>query len=57
MTEELRGRFSRHLPQLRQAVEQMIAGNPERVIIAHGSWYQSNGAAELRRAFDWLLKA
>ncbi|MEO8558431.1 MAG: hypothetical protein ABI439_05170 [Rhodospirillales bacterium] len=44
------------MPQLRQAVEQMIAWQPERVIIAHGSWYQNNGAAELRRAFDWLLK-
>jgi hypothetical protein len=42
-------------PQLRTAVETMIGWNPERVIIAHGRWYQRNGAEELRRAFRWLL--
>ena len=34
----------------------MIAWNPERVILAHGRWYDAGGAAELRRAFAWLLK-
>lgn len=42
-------------PQLRAAVETMIAWDPERVIIAHGRWYPRNGTAELRRAFRWLL--
>jgi hypothetical protein len=41
---------------LQSAIETMIGWNPERVIIAHGRWYESNGAAELRRAFRWLLK-
>ncbi len=56
MTAEMRQKFSQHLPQLRQAIEQMLALDPQRIIIAHGSWYRSDGAAELRRAFAWLLK-
>jgi hypothetical protein len=42
-------------PRLKAAVETMIGWNPERVIIAHGRWYEADGAAELRRAFRWLL--
>ena len=33
----------------------MIALDPERVIIAHGRWYDANGTEELKRAFRWLL--
>jgi hypothetical protein len=33
----------------------MIAWNPERVILAHGRWYERDGAQELRRAFRWVL--
>lgn len=40
---------------LRPAVETMIAWRPERIIIAHGRWYQTNAEAELRRAFRWAL--
>lgn len=40
---------------LREAVETMLAWQPERVILAHGRWYERNGTAELRRAFRWLL--
>ena len=29
--------------------------HPERVIIAHGRWFETEGAAELRRSFRWLL--
>jgi hypothetical protein len=42
-------------PELRAAVETMIGWDPERVIIAHGRWYDRNGTEELRRAFRWLL--
>lgn len=38
-------------PVLRRAVERMIAWDPERVIVAHGKWFEANGTAELRRAF------
>ncbi len=41
--------------QLRAAVEQMIAWRPERIILAHGRWYERNGVAELKRAFRWVL--
>lgn len=40
---------------LKAAVEMMIGWDPKRVILAHGRWYDRDGAAELRRAFRWLL--
>lgn len=40
---------------LRAAVERMIEWNPERVILAHGRWFRSAGADELRRVFRWVL--
>jgi hypothetical protein len=40
---------------LRTAVETMLAWNPERIILAHGRWYERDGVAELRRAFRWVL--
>jgi len=42
----------RHLSKL---VETMIAWGPERVILAHGRWYEGDGTAELRRAFRGVL--
>ncbi len=38
---------------LRKAVEQMLAWDPERVVLAHGRWYEKDGVAELKRAFRW----
>lgn len=40
---------------LRGAVEAMIALDPERVVIAHGRWYDKDGRKELERAFRWLI--
>jgi hypothetical protein len=40
---------------LKAAVEKMLAWNPERILIAHGRWYERDGAAMLRRVFSWLL--
>lgn len=54
MPRDMRATF-RDRNALRQAVETMIAWNPERVILAHGRWYESDGAAELRRAFRFVL--
>ena len=45
----------RHRRDLRAAVETMLSWNPERIIIAHGRWHETNGAAELQQAFAWLL--
>jgi hypothetical protein len=35
----------------------MIGWNPVRIILAHGKWYERDGANELRRAFRWLMRA
>lgn len=48
-------RFNYDRARLRAAVETMIGWQPERIILAHGKWHDRNGAAELRRAFRWLL--
>ena len=56
MPRDMRLTFRNRRPQLRAAVERMIGWNPERIILAHGRWYDANGTAELRRAFDWLLR-
>ncbi len=37
------------------AAEVMLAWAPERIILAHGRCYETNGVAELRRAFRWVL--
>ena len=42
-------------PGVRPAVEKMIGWDPERIILAHGRWYDRDGATEVRRAFSWLL--
>ena len=41
---------------LASAVERMIAWAPERIILAHGRWYDRDGVAELRRAFRRVLR-
>lgn len=55
MPRDMRQTFRGHRTGLRQAVERMIAWNPERIVLTHGRWYEADGAAELRRAFRWLL--
>lgn len=55
MPRDMRLTFRRQRAELRRAVETMIAWQPERVILAHGRWYAHDGAAELRRAFRWVL--
>ncbi|HET6620104.1 MAG TPA: DUF4336 domain-containing protein [Dongiaceae bacterium] len=39
---------------VRAAVQRMMAWQPQRVILAHGRWYEGNAGAELRRAFRWV---
>ncbi|GAB1583422.1 DUF4336 domain-containing protein [Phyllobacterium phragmitis] len=56
MPRDMRLTFFKQKPQLRAAVETMISWQPERIILAHGRWYDRNGADELRRAFRWVLK-
>lgn len=40
---------------VRAAVQRMMAWNPEKIILAHGRWYDRDGSNELRRAFRWVL--
>jgi hypothetical protein len=56
MPRDMRRTFLRQRPQLTAAVERMLAWQPERVVLAHGRWYERDGTAELRRAFRWLLE-
>lgn len=47
--------FLRHRKALRATVRRMIAWTPERIVVAHGRWYERNAVAELQRAFRWVL--
>lgn len=40
--------------QARSCLERMLQWSPQKVILAHGRWYDNDGTAELRRAFRWL---
>lgn len=40
--------------QARSGLQQLLAWQPEKIILAHGQWYSQNGSAELKRAFRWL---
>jgi hypothetical protein len=55
MPRDMRSTFRRGRDALREDVERMIGWAPERVILAHGRWYDQDGVAELRRAFRWVL--
>jgi hypothetical protein len=41
---------------LRAAVERMLGWAPERIIVAHGRWFERGGTTVLERAFRWLLR-
>jgi hypothetical protein len=38
-----------------QAASRLLALQPERVIFAHGRWFEQGGAGALRRSLRWLL--
>ena len=40
--------------QASECARKLIAMEPQRIIIAHGRWYDTDAVAELRRAFRWL---
>jgi len=39
------------------AAERLVSLAPERVIFAHGDWFETEGAERLRRSLRWLLPA
>ncbi|NPU12709.1 SDR family oxidoreductase [Bradyrhizobium sp. 83002] len=42
---------------VRLAAARLIALAPERVVFAHGRWFESGGTQQLRRSLGWLLDA
>ena len=40
-----------------QAAARLIGTKPERVIFAHGDWFESDATARLRRSLRWLTQA
>ncbi len=50
---DLRMTFWKNRGEILAKIDQLLAWQPERVIMAHGRPYLSEGAAELRRAFRW----
>ena len=50
--------FLGHKREARASFERMIAwgpDKPDKVVMAHGRWYEREGVAELRRAFRWPI--
>jgi hypothetical protein len=44
-----------HRAKVREAARRILDWAPERVIFAHGAWFESDGTARLRRSLRWLL--
>lgn len=55
MPRDMRLTFRKHREGVARAVRQMIDWKPERIVLAHGRWYERDGTAELERAFRWVL--
>lgn len=51
---DMRYTFRKHHAELRAALAQIRTWAPERVVLSHGRWYQSNGLREMERAFAWV---
>lgn len=55
MPRDMRATFRGRRDHLRDAVRQMLAWQPERVILAHGECYWENATDKIEEAFSWLL--
>lgn len=51
---DLRMTFIGNKKQARNSFNEMMQWQPEKVILAHGRWYDKDSTAELKRAFRWL---
>ena len=56
MPADMRLSFLSRRVELCTAIETMLEWNPERVLVAHGKWFDRDGAREFRRAFRWVLR-
>ncbi|MDP2816082.1 MAG: DUF4336 domain-containing protein [Rectinemataceae bacterium] len=55
MPRDMAASFRLRSTHLRDVVQTMIGWQPDRVILAHGRWYDRHGSDELRRAFRHVL--
>lgn len=55
MPPDMRLTFRGNAALLREHVARLVDWGPERVILAHGRWYETRGTVELRRAFRGVL--
>lgn len=53
---DLRLTFLGRKKMAKVAYKRMLNWQPEKIILAHGRWYEQNGTDELKRAFRWLYK-
>lgn len=44
-------------PEMVQAAERLLALRPERVVFAHGAWFERDGTARLRNSLRWAVPA
>ncbi|MFC6463415.1 DUF4336 domain-containing protein [Marinilactibacillus sp. GCM10026970] len=51
---DMRLTFLGQKQQARDSFQRMLSWRPEKIILAHGRWYERNGTSELKRAFKWL---
>ena len=51
----LRAIFKLDREEARRQAAGLVALEPERVIFAHGRWFERDGTAQLRRSLRWLL--
>ncbi len=52
----LRAVFRAHGVETRRAAEALLALRPERVVFAHGRWFERDGTAALQRSLRWLIQ-
>ena len=52
----LRAIFRSQGAAARNAAQALVALQPERVVFAHGRWFEQDGTASLRRSLRWLLE-
>jgi hypothetical protein len=50
----MRYTFRKHHAGLRRAMARIRDWAPERVILSHGRWYETDGLREMERAFAWV---
>lgn len=52
----LRLLLRRRRREVREAAEVLVSFAPERVIFAHGEWFERDGEARLRHSLRWILR-